>query len=59
MIKKNTNSKEDSKKWERFHEYEDAIVIWRYDSKISQINPYEVEVKYKEEIKKKTNKIKL
>ena len=33
-----------------FKEYIDnCISIWKYDSKISLINPYEVEIKYKNE----------
>ena len=35
------------KKWERIYEDEDTISIWKYNSKISMINPYEVEIKYK------------
>jgi hypothetical protein len=39
--------KETPEKWERIFESEETISIWKYDSKISQINPYEVEIKYK------------
>lgn len=47
---KKTNLKEvEHKKWERVYEDEDSISIWKYDSKISLINPYEVEIKYKNE----------
>lgn len=35
------------KKWERHFEDEESITIWKYDSKKSMINPYEVEVVYK------------
>ena len=35
------------KKWEKVHEFEDYITIWKYDSKRSMVNTYEVEVKYK------------
>jgi hypothetical protein len=35
------------KKWERIYESEDSISIWKYDSKISTVNPYQVEIKYK------------
>lgn len=35
------------KKWERVFEDDDSIIIFRYDSKRSKINPYEVEIKYK------------
>jgi hypothetical protein len=35
------------KKWERIYEDEDTISIWKYNSKISMVNPYEVEIKYK------------
>lgn len=44
MAKKN---EEEHRKWERVYEDEDTISIWRYDSKISTINPYQVEIKYK------------
>ena len=48
MIKKSINKNEiEYKKWERVYEDEDTISIWKYNSKISSINPYEVEVKYK------------
>jgi hypothetical protein len=39
------------KKWERHYEDDETISIWRYDSKKSMINPYEVEIKYKIERK--------
>lgn len=35
------------KKWERTFEDEYSISIWKYDSKKSMINPYEVEIKQK------------
>jgi len=35
------------KKWEKVHEFEDYTTIWKYDSKRSMVNPYEVEIKYK------------
>ena len=44
MAKKN---EEEHRKWERVYENEDTISIWRYDSKISSVNPYQVEIKYK------------
>lgn len=34
-------------KWEYVYEDEDTISIWKYDAKISMINPYSVEMKYK------------
>lgn len=34
-------------KWEVISENDIAKFIWKYNSKISSINPYEVEVKYK------------
>lgn len=34
-------------KWEVISENNVAKFIWKYNSKISSINPYEVEVKYK------------
>ena len=54
---KKTNLKEvERRKWERVYEDEDSISIWRYDSKISLINPYEVETKYKNEKKSPTKR---
>ena len=48
MSKKPNNKNEvEHKKWERVYEDEDTITIWKYNSKISMINPYEVEIKYK------------
>lgn len=48
MSKKPNNKNEvEHKKWERIYEDEDTISIWKYNSKISMINPYEVEIKYK------------
>ena len=44
------------KKWERVHDFEDYITIWKYDSKKSMINPYEVEIKYKSP-KKQSKKV--
>ncbi len=38
---------QEHKKWERVYEDEETISIWRYNSKISMVNPYEVEIKYK------------
>ena len=39
------------KKWERKYEDDESIIIWRYDSKKSMVNPCEVEIKYKVERK--------
>jgi hypothetical protein len=48
MSKKPSNKNEvEHKKWERVYEDDDTITIWKYDSKISMINPYQVEIKYK------------
>lgn len=48
MIKKSINKNEiEYKKWERIYEDEGTISIWKYNSKVSMINPYEVEIKYK------------
>lgn len=52
MAKEN---KIEHKKWEKTHEFDDCITIWRYDSKKSMFNPYEVEIKYKN-VKKVTKK---
>jgi hypothetical protein len=35
------------KKFERSYEFEDCIVVWKYDNSKSITGPYEVEVKYK------------
>jgi hypothetical protein len=54
------NNEENYKKWENIFENDNHISIWRYDSRKSMINPYEVEIKYKNEdeseIKKKKTK---
>jgi hypothetical protein len=42
-----SKNKIEPKKWERIYEDEDTISIWKYNSKISMVNPYEVETKYK------------
>jgi len=34
-------------KWERTFEDDYSISIWKYDSKKSKVNPYEVETKQK------------
>ena len=47
MAKVNKKTENEHKKWERIFEDEYSISIWRYDSKKSLINPYEVEIKYK------------
>jgi hypothetical protein len=39
----------DHKKWERVFEDDDSIITFKYDSKRSMVNPYEVEIKYKSE----------
>lgn len=46
--KKQTQTK--TGKWQVVYEDEFRISIWKYDSKISLVNPYEVEVKYKKEV---------
>jgi hypothetical protein len=38
-------------KWERRFEDEYTVSIWKYNSKISRFNPYEVSVQYKKEPK--------
>lgn len=35
------------KKWERVFEDEESIITFKYDSKRSMFNPYEVDIKYK------------
>lgn len=47
-MKKGKNNIE-HKKWETRYEHEDSTTIWKYDSKKSMINPYEVEIVYKNE----------
>jgi len=47
MIKKKVEI--EHKKWERVFEDDDSITIFKYDSKRSMVNPYEVEIKYKNE----------
>lgn len=48
-----------STKWQRVYEDEYRISIWKFDSKISMINPYEVEVKFKKEITMDMPKLKV
>lgn len=50
MIKKTTISKIVHRKWETVYEDEYTISIWKYDSRKSNVNPYEVETKYKKEV---------
>lgn len=38
---------EEHRKWERVYEDEETISIWKYDSKVSMVNPVSVEIKYK------------
>lgn len=49
MKKKSSESKIEHRKWERVYEDEYTISIWKYDSRKSTINPYEVEIKYKKD----------
>lgn len=53
---KNKVTPEPHKKWERIFEDDNTIRIWKYNSKISNINPYEVEIKYKNETPTKRTK---
>jgi hypothetical protein len=41
----------DHKKWDRVFEDDDSIITFKYDSKRSMVNQYEVEIKYKSEKK--------
>lgn len=46
-------------KWERVFENENTKSVWKYNSKISRINPYEITIEYKNEVsekKKRTTK---
>lgn len=45
-MKTNKNNIE-HRKWERRYENDETISIWKYDSKKSMVNPYEVEIIYK------------
>ena len=49
MAKKINPNDVDHRKWERVYEDKYTISTWRFNSKISLINPYEVETKYKNE----------
>ena len=46
------------KKWERIYNDEDETIIWRYDTKKNKYGPYEVEVKSKIPVVRKSIKIK-
>ena len=48
--------KEVATKWERIYEDSETIDTWRYDAKISRINPYQIDIKYKKPIKELKNK---
>jgi hypothetical protein len=50
MSKKVTKIVE-NKKWERTFEDDETIITFKYDSKKSMVNPYEVDIKYKIERK--------
>lgn len=56
MAKKINNDTTPRRKWEHVYESDDSISIWKYDSRISLINPYEVEIKYKTESTSKRGK---
>jgi hypothetical protein len=43
MIKKKIEI--ERKKWERVFEDDNSITIFKYDSKKSMVNPYEVDIK--------------
>jgi hypothetical protein len=47
MAKKLNSNEIEHRKWERVYEDKFTISTWRFNSKISLINPYEVETKYK------------
>lgn len=51
VMSKKTNQ-EEFKKWERTYEFNDMTIVWKYDSKISKVNPYQVEIKQKSVSKK-------
>lgn len=52
----NNKEKTGTIKWERKFENNETISIWRYSSKISYSNPYEVEIIYKNEPETKKRK---
>ena len=47
--KTSENNEESYRKWEKIYENDNHISIWKYDSRKSLVNPYEVEIKYKNE----------
>ena len=53
MSKNTSINRTQVKKWERVFENEFSITIWRYNSSISLINPYEVEIKHKPDRKRR------
>jgi len=52
------NSKTEHRKWQTVYEDENAIFIWKYNSKSSWTNPVEVEVKYKSNVDPSGRKVK-
>jgi len=56
MAKKINPNDVEHKKWERVYEDKYTISTWRFNSKISLINPYEVETKYKNEKESSTKR---
>lgn len=55
-VKKETEIKTKPEKWEVKYEDDYSICVWKYNSKISMVNPYETTIEYKgeKEEKKKT-----
>ncbi len=47
------------KKWERVFEDDEAIITFKYDSKRSMFNPYEVDIKYKKIIRQGVKRSKI
>lgn len=45
MKKNKTNSKIEHKKYERIFEFNDCIVVWKYDNYKTSSGPYEIEIK--------------
>ena len=51
-MRKNTTKPKEQVKYDRTFEYDDCIVVWKYDNFKSNSGAYEVEIKVKKPIKK-------
>jgi hypothetical protein len=43
----NKKKQQDVRKYEQTYDYDDCIVVWKFDHSKTMTGPYEVEVKYK------------